>query len=94
MYGHAICNIMKKDHQGENIVRKSSILTRKTCTENYGDAKVPGGGRQTRSLLYIKVEAADRPAGVRVSSPLSFFPKLDPSDTHRTHRREDHRLYL
>lgn len=32
---------MKKDHQGENIVRKSSILTRKTCMENYGDAKVP-----------------------------------------------------
>lgn len=42
MYGHAICNIMKKDHQGENIVRKSSILTRKTCMKNYGHAKVPG----------------------------------------------------
>lgn len=94
MYGHAICNIMRKDHQGENTVRKSSILTRKTCMENYGDAKVLGGGRQTRSLLYIKVEAADRPAGVGVSSRLSFFPRPDPSDTHRTHCHEDHRLYL
>lgn len=33
---------MKKDHQGQNIVRKSSILTRKTCMKNSGDAKVAG----------------------------------------------------
>lgn len=80
MYGHVICNIMKKDHQGENKSQKEQHINKKHLHEKLRGHQGSGVGRQTHSFLYIKAKVTDKPTIVNVSLHFHSSPGL----THQT----------
>ena len=82
MYGHAICNIMKKDHQGEKRSQKEQHINRKNLHEKLWGRQGSGGGGRQRHISYILKLSCRQASTGQCESLRSYFPSCDPSDRH------------